>query len=491
MKKLMALLLCVVIVGCTGCKNASVDPIVYEYTAQKIDYADGSFSSGYVLDFLQTSNAHYYFSTSVADPDRRSCIEATEQILKEFSTLENAPTICVLEIEDTYIEGNTLFLNPQDWISVDYATKVLLAASGQCSHYGLAYGYASLLCDRFGWGKSNAEAFAIAGDVEVYDLNYLCFDARFTSEADVSTAKSVSMDFVLDCMDKLGEESLQQLLLDSDTTVGMEHVASTLNTYYEANNQRIDVSTIRYGFGGVSNDYIVSTDRGIFYICKDWIDHSIDYNSEVSANFLHEAYSDIRNYFTINLKQMAQYQALFGLASYDDNLTVIFTNTRTSGGASEYRLNGHTIYLTSIMDLMHEYIHALTIPSAVRDLDNWEKEGFTTYFSVWYDFYSRDFLNNDYNSSSTLAPLREKLGRPLDVVTDNADVLNYVVFTKNWFDSNMNYWAGASFVGYLVNQYGLESVIQYIYGTGEPLSKPITTLTKDWIEFLQITYKDV
>lgn len=489
MKKLMVLLFCFFIVVCAGCKNTATEPIVYEYAMQKISYADGSFSFQREMDCLQTPKAHYYFDSSVADSDRRSCVEATEQILSHFSEQNAVLSICVLEIDDTYIESNTLFLSPQDWRSVDYATKVLLAISGQCSHYGLAYGYANWLCDGFEWPGSYEGAFATTDDTEIYDLNYLCFDNRFTSEDNISSVRFVAVDFVSNCITEIGEDAFQQLVLNSDTAAGMNHVVNALTQYYQSNGQNIEVSDVRYGFGGVSNDYIVSSDFGTFYIGKEWVDQFIDYNSAISANFLHEQYGEIREFFTINLQQMAQYQELFGLDSYDNNLTVIFTNSTTYGGAaSEYRSNGHTIYLKSIMDMTHEYIHALTIPSATRDLETWEYEGFATYFSVWYDFYSRDFLNNDYNSLSTLAPLREKLGRPLDVLTDNDDILNYVVIAKKWVDPNVNYWSGASFVGYLVNQYGLDNVVQHICGVGDSLPKSVGSLVQEWKDYLENAY---
>lgn len=491
MKNKIALFLIIFMVGLVGCNSTATETIMYDYTTWSIDYADGSYSFQYEMDNLQTMHAQYYFTSNITDSERRSCVEATEQILGEFVTLEELPTICVLEIEDSYISDHTLYLSPQDWCSIDFTTKVLLAASGQCSHYGLAYGYANMLCDRFGWSGSSLGKFATTDESAIYDLNYLCFDNDFSSESNIATAKSVSADFVITYISEVGEDIFQHMLLDSDTTTGMENVANALSNYCEKNGQIVEISTVRYGFGGVSNDYIVSSDYALFYVCKDWTDQSAEYNSGISKNFLHEKYQDVRDFFIINLEQMRQYQELFALNSYDNDLTIIFTNSTTHGNVSMYYLSGHIIYLKSIMDFTHEYIHSLTIPSAISDLDNWSSEGLATYFAGWYDFYSRDFLNHDYNSASYLEPLRTKLGRPLDVVSDNDEILNYTAHYEDYVDPNKNYLSGASFVSYLVDQYGVDNVVQYLFGSGEPLPKSYTGLVNDWLEYLDDAYEDL
>ena len=399
----------------TGCGHSKPNEIVYEYTTQSIKYVDKSYSFKRNLDCLNTTHAQYYFDGAIDDSERRACVEATEQILREIELLEEVPTICVLEKQEPYISGHTLYVDVQDWDTVDFTTMVLLAAAGHCSHYGLAYGYANMLCDRFNWSGVNEGKFILTDDIETYDLSYLCFDNSFTSETNSMIAQLAAVDFANAYIAEYSENELQQMLLDSDTTAGMNRVADALERYYEKNDLIVEISEVRYGFGGTTNDYIVASDFASFYVCKDWTDQSRGINPLICENFLHEAYCDVRDFFEINLNQMSQFQELFALDSYCNDLAVIFTNSTSYGNVSMYYLADHTIYLKSVVDLMHEYIHALTIPSAVCDLDTWSGEGFATYFSVWYDYYSRDFLNQDYNSISHLMALRDKLGRPLDV----------------------------------------------------------------------------
>lgn len=178
-RKLLVCLLMVVGLG-TGCTT--------KYTQQSIAYADGSYSFERALDFTQAKHAQFYFETDIDDTNRRNCIDATDRILGELQSNDALPTICVMDIENPYISGNTLYLNIQDWNSADYATMVLLTVSGQGSHYGLAYGYANMLCDRFGWNSETSAQFTLTDDLDVYDLNYLCFRNNFVSESGVTAA---------------------------------------------------------------------------------------------------------------------------------------------------------------------------------------------------------------------------------------------------------------------------------------------------------------
>ena len=51
-------------------------------------------------------------------------------------------------------------------------------------------------------------------------------------------------------------------------------------------------------------------------------------------------------------------------------------------------------------------------------------------------------------------------------------------------------FSGASFLNYLAKQYGEQTVIQSIYGGGEPLPKTHDELVADWLAYLNETYKD-
>lgn len=470
-----------------GCGHASKEPITYHYTAESITYADGSYTFQRNMDYIQAEHGQYYFQQDIPDSERRICVEATERILAELVHSGECPAICVLTIESPYISGNTLYCEPQDWYSIEYVTSVLLAASGQGGHYGSAYGYANVLCERLKWTDTATAAFTSIDETEIYDLNYLCFHDRFTSSDLIPAVKSLSADFVTWFIVENSEDQFQQMLLASDTSEGMALIATALEKYYQYHGQTVNISTVRYGYGGVSNDYIVSSDFACFYICWDWSDQSLGFNPAIAGNFLHETYPDIREFFEINLNQMEQYRNLFALDSYRSDLDIIFTNSTTHGTASLYDGTDHTIYLKSVMDLTHEYIHSLTIPTDSQ-LENWTVEGFATYFSVWYDHYSIAALNMDYNSASYLEPLRTALGRPLDATLDNDEILTYIAHIKNYSDPNQSYFSSASFVSYLVNQYGVARVAHALFGNGPHLPKSHTELVTDWQEYIQAKF---
>ena len=488
-KKFLLFLLAFALWG-VGCANLQRSQVTYDYTTQVVYYADGSYSFERELDYLDAMHAQFYFDTTIDDSQRRACVEATERILGEIERLEEEPVICVLDTIETYISENTLYVTAQNWCAVDYTAMVLLAASGQCSHYGSAYGYANLLCDRFGWETGKAEQISAPNVDDTHDLNYLCFEYAFTQENDIAVARSIACDFASSYIDEHGEDSFQQMLLNSDTTAGMDLLANELEQYYAGRNLDVEVSTVRYGFGGTSNDYIVVSDYAVFYICDDWKDELAGINPLISENFLRQDYAEVRQFFEINIGQMNQYQELFALDSYNNDLDIFFTSSITHGNISMYYLNHHAIYLKSIADLTHEYIHALTIPAAVNDLETWSSEGVAAYFAVWYDWYSRDYLNQDYNSASIIDVLRNKLGRPLDVEVDNDEILSYLAYTKGYDDPNKNYLSGAAFVSYLVSHYGVDSLVQYLFGSGEPMPKPYNALVNDWLCYLESTYKE-
>ena len=100
-------------------------------------------------------------------------------------------------------------------------------------------------------------------------------------------------------------------------------------------------------------------------------------------------------------------------------------------------------------------------------------------------------MNQDYNSASVLDVLRNKLGRPLDVEVDNDEILSYLAYSKGYDDPNKNYLSGAAFVSYLVNQYGVDNVIAYLFGSGKPLPKTYDALVDDWRSYLENSYRDI
>ena len=464
-------------------------PREYLYQTQEITYSESNAQYGFRvnMDSTETVYARYFFEPTIEASERANCIEATDRILAEQTALGLQPEIYVFTEDrypNTYVAENKVYLAVQDWQTVEYAANVLLAAYGPYSHYGLAYGYASLICD-----KTNSDTPVTMPNVaDVADLSLLCFDSAFVSESDIATIKSLARNFAQSYIAGKGGAALQELLSSSDTTSGAQNVSDALAQFYRDNGVDYTPSTLRYGFGGHSFDYIVSTDLAAFYIKKDWVDMNAQYNPLVYDGFLHQDYADTKAFFQTNLTQMQQYQALFALDSYNNDLTIIFANTNLSK-YSFYQSNTHSIYVKNVDSLMHEYIHALTQPGV--GMKAWEIEGFARYFSYRYDHYGIALLNQDYNNAAETPELkyiheyRDTIQRPIDMAIDYDKIENIAVWSRSLKNPNANYLAGSSFVQYLVNQYGEQAVIRSIYGDKTPLPKTYAELVRDWIAYIE------
>lgn len=509
MKKLIAMLALslMILTACAGENAPPADdvqqaipdvPVEYVYTKETVDYTEKNKQYSFRMDMerTDTEKAHYFFEKKIVDEQRRACIEATEQILAQLGELPAIPEICVLTEKSygsLFVVGNRLFLTEQDWQTHEYVTNVLMAVYGDFTHFGLAYGYANLLCQRLNWGEPAEGAFVVPSVVEVCDLGLLCFDTAFVSEDDANTAKNLACHFSAGCE----EETLKRLISESDTTEGMAAVRDALAEYYAANGVTYEPSMIRYGFGGISYDYIVESDIGTFYLCDEWQDRYYQDNPMVSENFLHENYAELNEFFEINLMQMQQYRDTINLYPYDDDISIIMTDDPYLH-VSYCNIITNQIYMISVVSMMHEYIHALTKTENI-EVEAWQIEGFARYFDLRYDHYGAphttwDYTNNMPDNAVWLAAGEyvAALDRPLDMVVDCLTIFDLICYCGGATDPNQGdgYIAGASFINYLAKQYGEQTVIQSIYGGGEPLPKPHGELVADWVAYLNETYKD-
>ena len=503
MKKFASLILIPILLLC-GCTNTPPpeqlteqqpeQPVEYEYHNQEITYSEPAEQYAFRIktDCTETAFARYYFESAVEHADRAACIQATDKILSKQKTAVSLPEIYVFTEQtypDVYVKENKLYLSYQDWESVEYTANVLLAAYGAYSHYGLAYGYANLLCNT----PTSGNTFTPPTLADACDLNLLCFDPAFVSEDDLSSVKLIAHSFAQAYNTEKGEDALQALLSDSDTAEGAISVSSALEKFYRDNGFDYTPSNLRFGYGGHAFDYLLFTDFGTFYIRNNWKDINTQYNPLVYDGFLHQNYADTKEFFQINLAQMKQYQELFALDSYNNDLSIIFANTNLSQ-TSFYQVNTHTIYVKNVDSLMHEYIHALT--QHVSSAQAWKIEGFARYYSYRYDYYGMALLNWDYNNTEKTLETKyvqeylEKIQRPIDMAKDYQDIENIAVWCYSLRDPDGSYLAGSSFVQYLVNQYGDQAVINSICGDQTPLPKTYHELVRDWIGHIESHYQD-
>lgn len=484
---------------CSGCEHKNIDtsPSDPVFTQTYVKYSEEDSQISFATEVLhsETAFAYYYFEQEIDGSLRQSCMEATDKIIANLGVTEEKPSIYIFN-NDTFdgvnVVGHALYTSPTNWESADYVTDVILAVCGECSHYGLAFGYSSILCERLGWDTSPHFVSSIPSDSEIYDLNLLCFDDRFVSKDDVLIAEQVAYAFVSFLNETYGDEEIQYLLSGSDTYEGMEHLRGKLSEFYSQQGVEHSSSLLRFGYGGISYDYTLKSELGKFCIGKQWQDINNNINPLVSDNFLHENYPETKAFFERNLCQMADYQSLFNLDAYNNDLTILFPNSNTQSRYSYYQSGSHQIFVYNVDSLMHEYIHSLTNPSASQQL--WETEGFARYFSYMYDYYGIAFLNEDYNNAPEtnateyVFEFKETIQRPIDMEKDFQDIENIAVYSRGYTDPNASYVAGSSFVQYLVRTYGAEFVVQCIYGEGCSFTKPYQKLVNEWNQYIEENY---
>ena len=489
--KLIVLIISLMILM-TSCVNNSSIASERTYNIADITYSEPTAQYAFRLNMetTKTEFAKFFFEESIENKDREACIEVTDKVLSNLTLDEVVPEIYIFS-NDRYsyknISDHKLYYSIQDWKSVEYVTDVLLVAYGESTHYGTAFGYANYLSKNYNWNSYESK-FSNPSVSYTIDLNYLCFNESFTTSNDIAVAKGIACDFVDAYINRHGEQAFQQLLSAPSKSI------NALASYYEENGVSYIPSVVQYGYGGKKYDYLVYSDYGTFYIGKDWVDMCAEQNPLITDGFLHSNYADTKAFFETNLKQMKQYQELFNLDDYNNDLDIVFSNPISASKYSFYQTVIHRIYLYNVDSLMHEYIHSLTTTNSSMAM--WKVEGFARYFSYYYDFYGMPFLNQDYNNSPNTPELKyiheylATINRPIDMAKDYCELENVAVYYFGFTDPDANYLAGSSFVQYLVKQYGEDAVINSIYGNGDPLPKTYAELVKEWNAFIEANYSN-
>ncbi|MBD5536605.1 MAG: hypothetical protein HDQ99_13285 [Lachnospiraceae bacterium] len=476
-------------------------PAEYTYEKDTIHYAEMAGRYAFLKDVekTQTDCAAYYFETAISHEEREACIVATDRILSCIAGTLPEIEVVVFKPESysgIAVHGNRLYVPVQLWDSVEYVTGVLLAGYGEWGNYGLAYGYANYLCREAGWDYRETAGFQQMGSPDLYDLNLLCFDEQFVLPEDVEAAKNNACFFVNEYLSAHSEEDFLKLLSDSGTVEGVGSANEVLEAFYNGNDVECSLTEIRYQYGGMFLDYAAACEYARFYVAKDWQDQTWETNPKVSEYFLHEDYSEVRAFFECNVRQMGQYQELFDFDSYNNDLPVMFANGRGQSMDSFYEIGSHTIFVSRVFDLSHEYIHSVTY-GRIHFKNQWRIEGFTTYYDCQYNEYAYDFLNNDYNNPPNnevgvyLKKYMDWIGRPIDFKTDHWEIENLKTYVYGYTNPDLTYTSGASFVGYLISQYGEKSVIAYVCSNdtyNAEWGKSYEELVQDWNGYIDENY---
>ena len=476
---------------------------IYEYETDLIRYGEpsGAFSFRKDVERTQTDYAVYYFEPSISEQERQVCIASTDRVLSCIDGTLPELEIAVFTNETfdgVAVSGNRFYTSIQQWDSAEYLAGVLLAGYSEWGSYGMAYGYANHLCKEAGLDYREVSGFQQMSNTELYDLNLLCFDEKFVSPDDVEAAKNNASLFVDHYLSMYSDTEFLELLAESGTTEGVRRANKALEAFYIENGVDCSLTEIRCQHGGVTLDYAVACEYAVFYIETDWQDGTWVTNPRVSDNFLHEDYGEVKAFFECNVRQMRQYRELFGFESYDNDLTVVFSNSARTSAVFDSSYNGkdHTARVSSVTSLMHEYIHSIMAWRCDWSV-KWKCEGFARYYEVRYNEYAYDFWDYDYNNQ----PENERgmqvkkyidwLGRPFSSKTDSQELADVTVYACGQKDPNLTYATGESFVGYLVDQYGEPAVISYVCSGNEyntEWGKSYEQLVQDWNAYINENY---
>ena len=491
----IVLAILLLLISFVSCNNDKVKE--YIYTKETVTYTD--FIAGFRKDMetTESNNVRFMFESDISIEDRAECIDLTLSIVSAAGGICDKKTVCVFKpqtFDERFVTDDILFVPVSELNSLDYVIDLLLLIHGRYTNYGLAYGYASYLSD------VDSEGFAKADNKDTYDLNLLCFDTQFISEEDTEVAKTVAVDFVASYIEDKGEDKLKNLIAESDTFEGVDVLGKEMSTYYKKNGLEYVPSLIMYTHGGKTLDYIACTEFAEFYIDKEWIDGTLSYNPKITAitkDFLHSDYSEIKEFYEINMNQMREYQELFAIEGYRNDLDIIITNSENIRGSAYQGGSIHKVTLQYIISLMHEYIHSLTIGTLTiedKTFSRWEGEGFARYYQNLYDYYGHLITDQDWNTlpesdlQVSLAKYRESLGRPIETEKDYIEIYDFFVYDSGKYDPDFSYEHGASFVKFLVDKYGDETVIHSVYGRREQLPEIYENLIAEWTEYIKAKF---
>lgn len=452
------------------------------------------------LEVTQYQGAVYAFETGVDMEERARCIEATNALLDRIGTGKNIHINIYTKqtYNAAFVRDGAVFTQVQDWRSTEYIQQILYGLFGEYCNYGLLRGYAAYLCSDL-YPASIAlleDGAALPADLEILDLNLLCFREEFVSDAQIATADQIANTFVTEYISAQGEENFYELMKGSADLQKVSQFTHALSKFYASRGISYTPSSLLFRLGGKAYAYIAKNPYCEMYIEKDWYDPVKELCPYTYDGFLLMNLADTLQFFAINTRQMGQYQELFGFEDYNNDLRVFFLTKEHYHGVtySTYNYGPHAIALQATSSFMHEYIHSLTFDRAIKEA--WAIEGSARYFSYYYDYYGNSMNDVDFQNVMEqqkylyIKEFRDNLGREIETDTDFAQIQHLTTYSFEHDDPNdgSGYAPGASFIDYLISRFGEEKVIDILFVTHDFGEFTYKELVADWQSFIQENY---
>ncbi|MGN1001718.1 MAG: hypothetical protein ACI4PC_03025 [Oscillospiraceae bacterium] len=448
--------------------------------------------SGLTMDY-KSEYGLYRFDPAVPQETRDAFVHDADTILAHMAPETRPEILVVAGYEGAWTDGKILYMGEAGAGTPELGARLITLACGGYANYGAAYGYAAYLLGQVGEGTPALT------DSPARDMNWLCFREGFVSTEEIERNKLAAGAFARDTVASMGEEAFVTLLGQSGDPGTVAAFNAVLSDWYGENGLDYAPTEILYGIGGEYHDYWPRSAYARYYIPLAWHNNM---RSELvkDENFLHESYEDVKGFFETSTEQMSALRDFFGFESYSDDLAVEFHNNGINATYPDRSL----IRVIDVEWLMHEYTHWITIPY-VRLYDGhramWADEGVV-------DYVSATCCPNAYQDAMYLYTL--EYGNPTFSNLDGQWFAIYQSLTAGetdphicwrihwdwvayYLDETRKNKAGylTSFPFYVIDQIGLDALMDYTYETGNPPPElDVNALWYEWLQYLEDTYGD-
>ena len=466
-----------------------VDYDALDYRTEKVvfqdrynEYAEYALSRN--METTTVGNRAYFFEKSINEADRAARIRETEELLQRLG-IDPVLRICLYTtLKEPYIEDATVYGRFGSLTGADYTAAVLLGVYGEFCNYGMATGYARLLA-----GETPEAPGALPADWAYYDLNYLCFQPKFSGGEDAALCEKLALAFAADYVEKHGDAAYLELLQKSGQPETAEAARAALLDFYAAHGAQPVLSPILYAMGGANYDYLANCEYASFYVSKDWVYRFGVQYLNYRESYLHQNYLEVRGCFETQRRQMGQMQEYLALYPYDNHLRIIMANeeSRSYGWngmiLSGLHLDSAIYYYTISKEIGQRWdtVHEAT-------LNNWRYVGLMLYCKA---MFSRDFretisfenykLLPDDDSEAFWDDFIAKIEDPSDINQVWLDYCSAWTYYYDAYQLGLKNWeygmGGASLIDYLIRQFGDRAVVDYLLDKHELSS--VTDLTLD------------
>lgn len=461
--------------------ESNIDYIETEYV-----HSEDPGTNGFVrkMEAVINGNLSFFFEQTIDLKIRETCIKQTEKLVSLFDA-DGVYSIYLFEPEtmiDAEIRPNEVYTHVQAFESPDYLTLLLLSKYGEYCLYGFAYGYACYLMGI----PLESETRSLA-DNPGLDLNLLCFNDRFMDTDQIENNKEISRQLVHWLVEEKGEEEFLSILQNSGKLEYLDDTIALLKSYYQTKSVSFDPLPAMLCYGGYSFDYALQTKYGLFCIDRRYEDMGLSFGDEppnplIYSGFFHKQYNDIREYFIITL------EAIYNLSTHfteiDISDTVVLFDA-ASGGDTRYMghplggktTNGRLVHINSVDSVLHEMVHVYCLRSFPMPRERWYAEGLADLLSYSEE---KNIYQNEWTVLSMMAILNDDSRGLGDLLRQYLAITDKTAFALprdiDFWDAyavyynqgiNDSYESGVSFCRFLIDEYGEESLIEFLSGDEE------------------------